>query len=66
MSIGMYIPEYYHYAKALADNTRKLVDENSNDADLGEAVRRLVSEYRKPRQNPHMEFDKPIKEESLG
>ena len=61
-----YIPEWLTWRSALADNVFKLVDENGNDAELGEAVRRLVINYRKPRRNPHMEFDKPIKEESLG
>ncbi len=58
-----YIPEWLTWSHALAENVFNLVDENSNDAELGEAVRRLVSEYRKSRQNPHVEIDKPTDNE---
>lgn len=59
LTIPSWCSTYYH----LTHSILKLVDDKGNDADLGEAVRRLVNGLKIPKQNQHMEFDKPTDNE---
>lgn len=51
------IPIYMVAQSILANKVITLTDTLPNDADLGEAIRLLIKDYKIPKNNPHYEKD---------